>query len=215
MTAVVRAATSSDMATIVALHAQAFPTNFMSLLGERFLRCYYELTLSTTDGILLVAVAEGETVGFAAGSTRPGQLYAGIRRQQGAMFLAILPALVRRPTLCLRLLQRYFQAGQRASVKLRSCGAELASLAVSPKFRGRDHGTSLVLRFGDLAHGRGRNQMYVLTPRDDNRLVITFYERLQFTADSEVGPPSRPMLRLVCDLARRADEPAVRAVDHD
>ena len=60
----IRKATEKDVASIVSIHQKAFPDFFLTTLGERFLKLYYDCMCKSHDAVTLCADKDGAVVGF-------------------------------------------------------------------------------------------------------------------------------------------------------
>ena len=71
----VRDVGSGDLDTIVDVHAAAFPGYFLTQMGPRVLRLYYELVLDYEGRLMLVAEREARVLGFVVGFRDPARFY--------------------------------------------------------------------------------------------------------------------------------------------
>jgi ribosomal protein S18 acetylase RimI-like enzyme len=169
----IRPMTHADLHDVVSLHCRAFPNFFLSFLGPVFLRIYYRFVVD--EGIALVAVeVDGTIAGFAAGALDSRSFYrALLRRRALSIGIALLPAMVRRPSTLASVLRR---ARQKSAVEARTpAGAELMSLAVDSVYRQRGTGRALI----DALAARAGN-LWLTTDAVDNDAVIRFYGNLGF-----------------------------------
>jgi ribosomal protein S18 acetylase RimI-like enzyme len=101
----VRPMTQRDLGDIVAIHRAAFPNFFLSFLGPRFLRVFYGFIAS--EGIAIVALADGKLAGFVAGVLEPRQFYRRLMRRRFApLVFAITPIVLRHPSTLARVVRR-------------------------------------------------------------------------------------------------------------
>ena len=183
--AVLREAGPADVGAIVRVHQAAFPDFLMTQLGSRFLKHYYSCARRGDDALCLVAVDEGDVVGFAVGAIDPPAYYARLRKQRPALLLAATGHLAVRPAVWRR------TARSAASMSNRSVGecehglAELASLGVVPERGGRGLGGTLVEEFVRLAAERGAGGVSLTTDAEGNDAVNNFYLRHGFTRIGE------------------------------
>jgi ribosomal protein S18 acetylase RimI-like enzyme len=107
----VRPMSQRDLGAVIAIHRAAFPNFFLSFLGPRFLRVFYGFIVS--DGIAIVALADGKLAGFVAGVSEPRLFYRQLmRRRFVGLALAIAPIVLRHPSTLARVVRR---ARQRTS----------------------------------------------------------------------------------------------------
>lgn len=180
----VRAATADDIPAIAAVHAEAFPGFFLSLLGPGFLRAYYRAVLRFDGGRLYVAADAGRIVGFVAGFIDPARFYAAMKRNPWKFAWPLAVGLVRRPWLVGRAVARVAAvvvhgraAGDRAEAGSR---AELSSLAVRPSSQGKGIGRRLVQTFLESARRTPAAVVSLTTDARRNDDVNAFYERFGF-----------------------------------
>jgi ribosomal protein S18 acetylase RimI-like enzyme len=190
----IRPATRTDLPHIIELHEEAFPGAFMTLLGPRWLHAYYSLILEAPEGLFLVADADSlGIVGFCSGFLDPGQFYTRLRAKRLQMLLTFASRVFLRPQLLPRLLDNYRRTGK-AQASQGDGSAELTSLAVSPKARGRGFAKRMVNLFLEQAFQRQATEVVVTTPRDDNDAVNGMYERLDFIRTGSFSQPGREMV---------------------
>ncbi len=215
----VRPMTQRDLGDVVVIHRAAFPNFFLSFLGPRFLRVFYGFIVS--DGIGIVALADGTLAGFVAGVSEPRLFYRRLmRRRLVRLVLAIVPAVLRHPSTLGRVARR---ARQRTSTDAENRrpgtddrindrrsgpvgnqladGAELMSLAVDPKQERGGIGRALVAAFSERATASGEKRLWLTTDAAENDRVIRFYEDLGFVKSREfVTTEGRAMVELTREL---------------
>src|SRR5664279_587793 len=98
----IRPLTSSDVPRVVSIHQAAFSGFFLTFLGPRFLRLLYGEAVRLGE-IALVAEVDGEVLGLVMGSVKPGGFYGKLlRRRLVAFGIAAAPAVLRRPSVAVR-----------------------------------------------------------------------------------------------------------------
>jgi GNAT superfamily N-acetyltransferase len=101
----VRCLKSIDAAEIAGLHYMAFKDFFLTSLGERFLKAFYEAVLSHPLGIGIGIYAEDKLIGFAVGAKKGTGFYKSLVYKKGlSLALAALPRLIVSPSKVNRLL---------------------------------------------------------------------------------------------------------------
>jgi GNAT superfamily N-acetyltransferase len=192
--------TAADLRDVARLHAEAFPRFFLSGLGLRTLREMYAGMLADTTGITIVAETGGRVIGFAAGTTDARSYYRRLFVRRWWRFaLAMIPALLRHPSLAARLLWRVRSA---TTASPRTGEAVLLSLAVAPPEAGRGAGRLLVRAFLDAVRSRGGlRRVSLTTDAAENDQVEAFYQSLGFTRNAAYSTPeNRLMHEYVIDL---------------
>ncbi|MGH1561485.1 GNAT family N-acetyltransferase [Mumia sp. DW29H23] len=177
MNGMIRPAYEDDVAAVVAVHRASFPGFFLTSLGPRFLATFYAGLVRRELGILLVAVRDGEVVGFVGGSPDQRRFYRSLVRRHGArLALAVLPALVRHPASAGRVLRG--RERLHADHDPPSTPACLMSLAVDPAVQAHGYGEALVRAFDVEVRRRGGAGYVLTTDAVDNDAVNAFYLRL-------------------------------------
>lgn len=191
--------TTSHTDMVVGIHLRSFRNFFLSFLGPRFLRLYYEGIMKYPDGAGYVYVEEEHIVGFVCGVLNPSRFYRYLLRTSWWRFaLAALGAAVRRPSIIPRLFRALLYPRQ-ASGQMSS--ATLTSIAVDPAMQGEGIGTKLVAAFLEDMRARGVETVNLTTDRHNNDAANSFYRRLGFhCARTFVTPEGREMNEYVICL---------------
>ncbi|HNQ87850.1 MAG TPA: GNAT family N-acetyltransferase [Verrucomicrobiota bacterium] len=186
-----QAACESDLPGLVRCHQAAFPNEFMTLMGRRFIALFYEFYIHQPQGICLLW-RDGKT-GRVAGSVAGGDpsLRAAFVSQSLGWLLASAPLQAVRHR---RVRQRLAQhVGKGALGVLRRLGAmqrwvpgawspdemkgrwsSLLSIGVDPEFRGRGIGRHLLEGFRWESARLGYRAMR-LSVHDDNDRALALY----------------------------------------
>ena len=176
-----RDACEGDLEGVVRVHLSSFTGFFLSRLGTGFLREYYRLILNNAGGILVVALEQGKTVGFAAGYASPASFHSALKERRLSFALAALPALLKDPGILRRLWLDYRQV-QRLSLPETGGGeGELSSLGVLPTESGRGIGHSLLEAFISRMEGKGVSGITLTTDAEGNDGVNAFYRKAGFS----------------------------------
>jgi ribosomal protein S18 acetylase RimI-like enzyme len=163
-----------DVNAVVRLHVSAFPGFFLTLLGARFLRVFYERFPADTSAIAIVAVDETEHVlGFVVGASNPSGFYRRILKRYWIRFaLAAAPTVARRPSIAGRVAQALRHPGANPAGD-RVAG--LFSIAVGPDSQGRSVGRILLSEFLSSARARGCTAVQLTTDANANERTNAFY----------------------------------------
>jgi len=170
----VRAAGKEDFAALAGLHSSQIDSGFLPSLGPRFMRVLYRALLEWPDAAVFVVDDESGPVGFVAGVTDVGAFYRFFARRYGLRAgLAALPRLLRPSTV----------RGAWESLRYGSddgdIAAELLSMAVAPRVRGRGLSGELGLAFLQNLESRGCAAVRVVVGTG-NRTAIGAYEKMGF-----------------------------------
>jgi ribosomal protein S18 acetylase RimI-like enzyme len=193
----IRLGAASDAEAAARLHAGLITEGFLARLGPRFLRHLYVCVARGPDSFLLIADAEAGTsvAGFLAGALDLRALYRRFAWRHGpAAALSSLPRL-------LGALPRVWETlrhGAGAPGPDDDGAAELLSIAVDPRWRGRHVGALLVDGFLGELDRRGVEDAQVVVGAD-NGPAVALYERAGFrparTFELHRGTPSLVMRR--------------------
>lgn len=187
----IRPMETRDVREVTRIHLAAFPGFFLSFLGSRFLGLFYGEAVRCGE-IALTATMDRRVVGLAMGSVRPGPFFkALLRRRFVAFALAAAPAVLRRPSVALRV--------GRALLKPRDAHkapgtATLMSLAVDPAVQGTGAGKMLVGAFLEEARARGAAVVDLTTDKFGNERTNAFYQALGFRLAREIETPEGRIL---------------------
>jgi ribosomal protein S18 acetylase RimI-like enzyme len=176
----IRCAKLCDLEAITAIHQSSFGEAFLSQLGRRFLKQYYQLVLGFRGGILLVAENGQVIKGFAAGFLEPDLFYREMMRNRWRFVWPLLFAAVRHPSLLGRILAGFRQVRHATRASVDGLACELSSIAVSPEDSSRGAGTCLLRAFIDTAWTRDAEMVY-LTTDATNLVANALYRREGFT----------------------------------
>ena len=164
--------------SVIAVHLAGFEGFFLSFLGPRFLRLYYEGIVDYPDGAGYVYLEGGRVVGFVCGVVGPSRFYRYLIRTRWWRFaMAALGATLRRPSIIPRLFRALSYPGQTSR---QEDDATLTSIAVEPAVQDKEIGTKLVTIFLEDMRARGAKRVDLTTDRYSNDRVNAFYERQGF-----------------------------------
>lgn len=182
-----------DLGSVVAIHKEAFVGFFLTRMGPRFLRAYYQAVLDFEASISLVAcdTESDRVLGFAVGFRDPQGFYALFRQRRKRMLSTILLAVVRDPGLVPQVIRNMRRVEAQAEQPIDA--VELSSIAVGAP--GRGVGGSLLEAFADKARAEGAHRLILTTDAEGNDPVRGFYEARGFTLD---GYEDRGERRMCC-----------------
>lgn len=178
---VVRPATEAEAGRLAELHASRITEGFLPTLGPGFLRRLYRRIVRADTGFALVAVADGEVVGFVAGTDDVGRLYREFILHDGvAAGLAAAPRLVRSWRRMYETLRYPAQGGDDLPA------AEILAVAVADRAARRGFGRSLVgAALGEF--GRRGVPAAKVVAGADNTAAVALYEACGFTRRARVA----------------------------
>ena len=184
-----------DCRATAAMHVRLLPHGFFARLGPRFLAAYHRSFQRSPHAISLVAVRDGEVVGFLLGLLRPGAHGAQVLRSSGLHLAAAgaLGLLLHPRLLALFVRTRVARYARGISRRLRpkttqpvtEAAAVLQHVAVDPARRQTGTGRALVRAFEELVAEAGVGQVVLLTtPEEDG--APAFYRRLGYEEQGRV-----------------------------
>ncbi|WP_156252043.1 GNAT family N-acetyltransferase [Pseudactinotalea terrae] len=190
-----------DARAAAAIHADAFPSFFLSDLGARFLAELYTV-LADDPGCISVVAQRGRTIiGVASGPAQSRNYLASLAKRHFIRFaLAALPRVAAKPSLIPRVARRLRSVGPDPS----DYPALLSSICVSRRTQGRGVGRRLLAEWTERMHDRGATRIHLTTDRDANERTIGFYEGMGWTvSDAFETREGRRMLVMTLELEER------------
>ena len=191
---------------VVDVHMQAFPEFFLTFLGPKFLREFYNSFSYESTGIGFVAedAETGDALGVIVGPLVPdGYFKRLLQRRWWAFCLASAIAIFKRPIIIKRLFRALFYRGESPSGPQR---ALLSSIAISPQSQGHGIGQALVKTWVEEVKRRGCTGCYLTTDANDNDKINSFYQKLGWNIESTyTTPEGRVMNRYILDLPEKAE----------
>jgi ribosomal protein S18 acetylase RimI-like enzyme len=181
------------------VHMSSFEGFFLSFLGPRFLRLYYESIVAYPEATGYVYVRDGRLIGFVCGVVLPSRFYRYLLRTRWWRFaLTALGAAIRKPSIVPRLARAWLYPKQTAR---REDTGTLTSIAVEPAMQNRGIGAELLAAFLEDMRGRGAKSVDLTTDSRGNDKVNAFYRRLGFRCERTfVTPEGREMNEYVIAL---------------
>lgn len=202
---------SKHIDMVVAMHKRAFPNFFLTFLGPRFLKEFYNSFLDDPTGIGMVVedVTTGNVLGAVVGTLQPAGFFGRlVRRRWWAFSIAASHALPKSVLVAPRLFRALFYRG---NVPLGPPRALLSSIAVSPEARGLGLGRALKVTWVNEVRRRGKVKgCYLTTDAENNESVNRFYQDGGWKLESSfVTPEGRRMYRYVLDFEKESDHPVL------
>jgi len=164
----------ADVREAARLHKAAFPTFFLSELGEPFLREFYRGFLEPGAVTLVARSSDNVIIGVVVGHVEPSGFFRRLLvRRWYAFAWAGLGLAVRRPSV----IPRLFRAiSYRGDAPLGADGALLSSICVAPQAQGTGLGRVLISGWTRGVVAAGVRSAYLTTDAQDNHDVNAFYE---------------------------------------
>jgi len=183
----------ADVPDVVRVHLLSFEGFFLSFLGEKFLRFYYE-SICDFGQLGFVARRDSEIIGFVVGIENSFGFYQSLLKYRAHKFvMAAVPAILRTPSIVPRLLRAVFKRSEHGGERENS--ATLTSIAVRPDIQSRGLGRQLLRSFVEEAAKRRISRIFLETDAEGNEAVCGFYEREGFVAHREYTTPENRRMR--------------------
>lgn len=164
--------------TIAALHSRAFPSFFLTQLGEGFLSTLYKGYLEDQDSGIIVAEVKGKLVGFLAYSNDYPKFFKFLIKNHVIKFaLYSIGAVIKHPSFIKRLLGALNKS--EAVIKNEKY-VEIASICVDPEIENKGVGTELIQYLKAIVDFNEYSYINLETDAVENNKVNDFYLRNGF-----------------------------------
>lgn len=190
-----------EIESVVAIHNNAFPGFFLTLLGNRFLRLYYSSVLKHRDGILLGCYDEDkELTGFCAATISAKGFNANLIKSNLLSFCSVgLRLLFTNPSALKRLYLNLSKKDNRQDDT--ETYAELLSIGISVSTQGKGLGRDLLSELENVVRNKGGKQLSLTTDFHNNTKAIEFYKSMGYKVYYDfITYPDRKMYRMIKSL---------------
>lgn len=181
------------------LHVETMRT-LLSDLGVPFVHRYYEVARRDTSCIGLCAVDGGELRGYAAGTSEPSRLFAGLRSPAHWFAWQLIRLAAIRPAVVTQLATSVMLSSRHA---VPPGAIELTYIGVAPVARGAGLGGRLLAEFRRAAQDAGHTTV-VLSVEADNAPAIALYEKAGFRIVDTFREGRFARHRMECPLEARS-----------
>jgi len=166
---------------VALLHKKYIDRGFMSSLGTAFLEQLYDSMMTSDNAYCLVAEEDGELHGFISGTYELRSFYKDfIRTNLLRVSLILLPRLIE-PSVFRKVVESFIYPSKQGNMP----GAELMSIVVSEKFRGK--GVSENLFNNLLAEFKQRNvKKFKVTVGSNLQAANRFYQKMGGMLHAEI-----------------------------
>lgn len=192
--------TDSSPDEVVNIHKEAFKGFFLTSLGDKFLKVYYNAVARNNKGILVCIKKDENIIGFAAGTMFSKKFHSQILKENILSFAWVL---LKNPLLKPGSFIRLFKNMNKKTVKVNDDGnyAELLSIGVCPKEKGKGYGKILLEAFESELVRKKVKRTTLTTDYYNNEDVIAFYKKMGYVEfDSFIAYPDRKMYKLIKEL---------------
>jgi GNAT superfamily N-acetyltransferase len=169
---------SIDAKNLANLHIRAFPNFFLTTLGERFLKTFYESILNSSEGFGVALFEEDCLLGFAIGTEQTHGFYRDLVSQNGLnLFFSSLFSLVRNPMKIIRIIKNL--KGGNNSYQLNE-GGWLLSICTNPEHWGKGISAVVLKSFEEEATKRSLKKIWLTTDFGENERANSFYLKMNY-----------------------------------
>ena len=165
--------TATDVPEVAMLHIRGIDQGFISSLGIDFVTALYEGIVRSKTSFGLVAEENEETLGFVAFTTNINRLYESVILRKGLRFAFLLAGKMFSLERIKKVLETLFYPARIKKMNLPS--AELLSIVIAEKGRGKGLATMLMQRGFTECAQRGIEKVKVLVGADNepaNKLYL-------------------------------------------
>jgi ribosomal protein S18 acetylase RimI-like enzyme len=187
----------SDVKEVVKVHNTSFQGFFLTELGDKFLRIYYNSVRKDAKGVLLGFYDEGKLFGFCAATTLSKGFNTHLVKKNLFDFCLIAMRLLFTKTNALvRLLNNFTKRNPEEEDE--GDYAELLSMGVSNQRQGQGIGKQLLLQLEKELQSKGCTILSLTTDFNGNEKAIHFYKSLGYDVFYDfIAFPERKMYRMI------------------
>jgi len=169
---------SNDAKNLANLHIRAFPNFFLTTLGERFLKTFYESILNSSNGFGVAIFEDNCLLGFAIGTEKTHGFYRDLVSQNGInLFFSSLNSLVENPMKIVRIIKN-LRGGN--NIYQLNEGGWLLSICTNPEYWGKNISTLVLKRFEEEAEKRSLKKIWLTTDFLNNERANSFYLKMNY-----------------------------------
>jgi hypothetical protein len=180
-----------DGKAIADLHTMAFNSFFLTSLGTRFLKVFYQSIIKNPNGIAIGIFEENKLVAFSVGTIKKQGFYSDIlKRSAIKMLCAAIPQLIRNPKRIFRLMQSF--AAKETTDKKIATAACLLSICVDPCMANKGYGKKALTAFEQMVFMKS-STIYLTTDAEENDSVNWFYAANGYLLLNEFYQSNRKM----------------------
>ena len=193
----VRPACVQDVREVVVIHQSAFPDFFLTHLGPDFLKLYYKSFISETDSTCLVAIHDGDIVGFSTTANKSRGFNTGLIKKHFLSFMLMgFKILFTNPQSIVRLVKNFSK--REGGIEDDGNYAELYSIGVLSENQGVGIGKLLLKETEVRLREKEVKSLSLTTDYYNNEAAIGFYTKQGFDVLYEFETyPKRKMYRMI------------------
>ncbi|MEZ9328885.1 GNAT family N-acetyltransferase [Vibrio breoganii] len=185
MTKTVRRATISDLNSMVSVHCNAFDGFFLTNLGPKFLRKYYNIYLKYNH-IALVYEENSKVLGFVVGSASASNFYKDLKKEWFSFLLPILNCTFKKHIYikAFNHLKNIILNDSVNNVPTHNGLCELTSICVDITAKSKGIGSRLLNSFENTCMNQSKKGVLLTTDASKNNSnVVNFYLKNDYAID--------------------------------
>lgn len=196
----IRIATQEDIAAIVDIHKSAFEGFFLTSLGTKFLKFYYNAFVKSEESVVFCAVEDGGVLGFSAATKKcKGFNSRLIKNNLFSFFVLAVKLLFSQPSSLIRLAKNLTKKSD--AVDDQEDYAELYSIGVRAESQGKGAGKKLLKATEETLKKNGVEKVSLTTDYYENESAVAFYHTMGYSTLYEfIAYPDRKMYRFIKTL---------------
>lgn len=169
---------SSDATYLASLHFKAFPNFFLTSLGEKFLKVFYESLLDSPKGFGIATFEGNFLIGFAVGTEQFQGFYRSLILQNGVqLFTSCFKILFFHPLKALIILKNLTDNSGVFEIEE---GGWLLSICTDPNYWGKGVSSIILEEFETEALKRKLKKNWLTTDFVDNERANSFYVKMNY-----------------------------------
>ena len=200
----IRMVSQKDLDAVIEVHNNAFEGFFLTNLGPRFLRLYYNSVLEAPDGILIGAYQNENLIGFCAACCKSAGFNSSLIRKNWFKFgICGIRLLLTCPMAIIRLIRNLRKTGITDDD---GSYAELMSIAVNQDVQNSGAGKAMLDYLEKVLMQDDIELLSLTTDKLDNEKTLGFYSKRGFSElYTFTAYPNRLMYRLIKELKNHSE----------
>jgi len=193
----IRKILKQEIDAVVDVHKNSFQGFFLTLLGDEFLKVYYDSIRKDRNALLVGFFEEDVLSGFYAACLISKGFNKNLVKQNVLKFLMLgIRLMFTKPISLIRLIKNLSKSD--LNVNDKGDYAELLSIGVSQKKQGKGIGKELLIQLEKELKQKGCSEISLTTDYYNNEKTIQFYKGIGYDIYYEfMAYPNRKMYRMI------------------
>jgi len=169
---------SADAEHVANLHLKAFPNFFLTTLGEKFLKKFYESLLNSPKSFGIATFEGDSLIGFAVGTEQTQGFYRNLVLHNGLnLFSSCFNTLFFHPVKAIRILKNLISSNGVFEIDE---GGWILSICTNPNYWGKGVSDLVLKEFEAEALKRKLKKIWLTTDFADNERANSFYLKMNY-----------------------------------